>query len=352
MRERNSAIDFWKFVCAFYLLFYHFEQVFGIESFGVNLMGSLNFNIVVEWFFLLSGFMITRSDTRYFKNATVTRPEEKRFLHRFFRVYPMFFIATCTGALVMYTFRALTGTWWWNGMPHGIYNLILSLLCQTYTGIFQADYILGINSPTWFIDGLILCYALFYLVHFIARRTGISACWFHVLLALLGWYAYFNDLMLPFWNRELGRGYAAFFLGCVLWRVKAQFREPQLKRFTGVAILILLLARWLDPSEMIDNDYFIRAFVLGTLLLFLCVSFDGPSRFFGLFPFVKDLGSASFEVFLWHIPVLNFLDLIWHLQGKTVYSSIDAVIFAAVTEVFAMLMYLFVEKKVTRRMPY
>jgi len=342
MKNRNLAIDFWKFVCALYLVFYHFAQLTGVNAFGIDYMN--NFNLV-EWFFIISGFMITTSDKNYFAKENVDKSTGHRLLYRLKRIYPMFAISVITAATIMYAYRLIFGEWWWNGQIHGIKNLVLSLFALTYSGIFQSDYILGINSPTWFIDALIFSYAIYYFIIFLSRKLNFSRVYAYVAFMLLGFYAYYNDIMLPFFNRELGRGYAAFFFGCVLYYVLEYVSDRKLKIGFFAAVSYLLFWKILLGAEMLDDIYFIRGYIWGCAILILFVKFDIFNKIFSMIPGVDILGGASYEVFLWHVPVLNIFYMIWKFIGKEDITSTDAIIFAVICEIVATFMYIFVEKK-------
>ncbi len=341
--NRNHAIDLWKFVCALCLILYHFKQVLGSHVADTYYDLIAYFNLVVEWFFMISGYMVCVSDNKWFKTAPSDKPEEKRFLYRFKRLYPMFFIATIAAAVIMYVYKSVTGVWWWEeGMQHGIFNLILSLTCMTYTGIFSPDPIIGINSPTWFMDALILCYMIYYLIRLISRKKNISPVWLYAFVMFLGFYAWYQMTLIPFLNKDMGRGYAAFFLGCFIHELAGYFSKKKMQVFTIVAAAVFVLLRLLGHA---DDMYFIVAYVEGALLLLLFTQFDFPSKLIGFIPGTAAMGGASYEVFLWHLPVMNLLALVWHLTGYTEYKLPDFAIYTVCVLAVSFGMYFLVEKK-------
>ena len=136
--NRNHAIDLWKFVCALCLRLYHFKQVLGSHVADTYYDLIMYFNLVVEWFFMISGYMVCVSDSKWFKTAPLEKPEEKRFLYRFRRLYPMFFIATIAAAVIMYIYKSVTGLWWWEeGMQHGILTGRYPRICRNVLQPFQ-----------------------------------------------------------------------------------------------------------------------------------------------------------------------------------------------------------------------
>ena len=73
--------------------------------------------------------------------------------------------------------------------------------------------------------------------------------------------------------------------------------------------------------------------------------FDFPSKLIGFIPGTVAMGGASYEVFLWHLPVMNLLALVWHLTGYTEYKLPDFAIYTVCVLAVSFGMYFLVEKK-------
>ena len=108
-------------------------------------------------------------------------------------------------------------------------RLVLSIL-MINTGWFTSFQQTGlpVNSTMWYIDVLLLCYLLYYLIRKISKnsRVYIILCG---LMVVLGWVCLEHTPRLPFlWNHD-GRGYATFFLGCLLaeFQVRASDSRKQ-----------------------------------------------------------------------------------------------------------------------------
>ena len=166
--------------------------------------------------------------------------------------------------------------------------------------------------------------------------------WLYAFVMLLGFYAWYQMTTIPFLNKDMGRGYAAFFLGCFIHELAGYFEKKKMQVFTIVAAAVFVLLRLLGYA---DDMYFIIAYVEGALLLLFFTQFDFPSKILGFIPGTAAMGGASFEIFLWHLPVMNLMALVWHLTGRTEYKLPDFALYTICVLAVSFLMYFLVEKK-------
>ena len=154
----------------------------------------------VELFFMLSGFLTAL----HYHDATIS-------FHEYFRRH--------YGKLI---FSSLIVNLWafvnslLMAKNVSLVRLVLSIL-MINTGWLTSFQQTGlpVNSTMWYIDVLLLCYLLYYFIRKVSKnsRMYIILC---VAMVILGWVCLEHTPKLPFlWNHD-GRGYATFFLGCIL----------------------------------------------------------------------------------------------------------------------------------------
>ena len=98
---------------------------------------------------------------------------------------------------------------------------------------------LPVNSTMWYVNVLLLCYLLYYLLCRLLRNRAAfrAAC---ALMVLLGWICLDHTPRQPFlWSLD-GRGYATFFLGALLYEFQDQAGE-KVRRAVSAAWMLLIL---------------------------------------------------------------------------------------------------------------
>lgn len=103
-----------------------------------------------------------------------------------------------------------------------------------------AQTALPLNSTMWFIDVLLLCYLLYFLVRKLAKNQHayMGAC---MAMVLVGWVCLEHSPRLPFlWGID-GRGYAPFFLGTLVCEFQVNAKES-MRKAVSVAWATLILA--------------------------------------------------------------------------------------------------------------
>ena len=120
---------------------------------------------------------------------------------------------------------------------------ILMINTGWFTSYPQTD--LPINSTMWFIDVLLLCYLLYYLIRKLAKNQFAYRC-ACVAMVLVGWICLEHSPQLPFLWPIDGRGYAPFFIGALLCEFQTSAREEVKERVSlvwGALILGFFVVR-------------------------------------------------------------------------------------------------------------
>lgn len=174
---RVAALDGYRFVAALCVLIYHYDAEFGV---GLALVSPAvgHLNAFVDFFFLLSGFVIAVA----YRDRMTSDADYLRFLKaRVARLYPLHLL-TLAGSLSLLGLAAVTGL-----KPNHPEILALSALPANLT-LTQAWGVVdhpSFNVASWSISAEWLCYLLTPLVFLAARRLSAAVN----LTAILGFVA-------------------------------------------------------------------------------------------------------------------------------------------------------------------
>ena len=334
---RLSYGNFLKIVCAVIIVIYHYRHLaFYSDLWEYRSWLPLDeyFEIiytygytVVELFFILSGFGLFSQYILRSRDARAGVGFAGFMKPKLYRLYPVFAITALLCIILQTVAIAVDGN-----AVLGMKNENLFAYIQTFLlvkgGLFSSSA--PYNVPTWFLTPLIVCYLLFWLVFYGARklpdgwRLAIS-----ILFIVAGAVIVYNKLDVSILNARIGRGLASFFAGVVLGWVcnNVALSKPV------VAVLSTVFLAGSIPMIVTGfggSLYLPSIFVWSALMLLLeCV----PRGFFMRFekPNAK-AASISYALFCTHYVVLTaiaVLDLFYPLAqdyGRWWFFALYAVI--------------------------
>lgn len=268
-------------------------------------LGSTNAYMAVDFFFLLSGFVLAHA---YFNRENLSFWSFVQY--RFARLYPLHLVTFLATAVL---FTAI-GLEWFDG------EFVLHALMLHNLGLGPPR--VAFNAPAWSISvefwvnvaiGLFVVAALRFKLSRTLRNVvliAIAAVCYGVLLVWHGHLnAYYHDLM-PLVNLGLLRGLASICVGVLLYDVYLYFsarpsdgRHMTLQVLTPLC-LIGFAALMIVPIKETPLDFVILA---GLMLILVVAGFEtGPLAVLARkFDF---LGKISFSIYLVHIPIQILLD--------------------------------------------
>lgn len=227
---RFEALDSWRGLCALWVVLYHFRAVSHVYDWVWVRTG----DIAVDFFFVLSGFVLTHA----YGEGLTSSPSRWRFLiRRFGRLYPLHLV-TLAAVLLLEVSR------WAGGLAVGssfgrpaftgdtdLWALPANVLLVHALGIFR-DFTW--NIPSWSISvEWTLC--LLFAAISILRRPVLSAS----ILAMLGFVVTLWMSTLSWYPPEghtaFVRGIYGFFLGSLTYRL-----------FAALRVRNILLPGWLE----------------------------------------------------------------------------------------------------------
>jgi len=295
MQARLSVLTALRGVAAWWVVFYHFREALGLPA-GALLPRLLELGYVaVDFFFVLSGFVIFISYQQMF--AAPTRGAYGRFLgRRIARIYPLHLVVLCAflvNPIVIHLFSSAQAA---GARYDPLYFLGSLALVQNWGGFAELAW----NVPAWSISTEMAAYLLFPWI-FIAVRRACRGIAMHFVCAL-----------------ALGAALAAVFTfaGCVSIGDKIP-RMGLIRCVLEFALGVIAGQLYRDHRAAMDRAWPWHALAALLLVLAMCL-FDQPNYlflplafFFALLAFASGPAQA--------IPVLSSPALVY--LGEISYST-------------------------------
>ena len=346
-KTRAYSFDFLKLIASIIIVFLHYQQHYKADYPGINFYGgSFDFGIIVELFFILSGFFIVSYEAKVKDGLSFGTFYTKR-LARLLPLLVISAVAYCTA----YTLRMHLTDGSWITERVSIWNLLVTCLGIQDGWVVENP---GINNPTWYISVLLLCYGVFYIVNFFARRWQIeNTSWLYALIILIGIGIKTYKVNTLFLTTHSARGYYAFFWGCILAKYMKGRAFP--KKTIAAALLVSLLGLAIvvsgRSSALLGETRYAMTFVFLPPIILL-FNTDSMKKLFNS-PAWGIAGRVSFDAYIWHACVFQVIDIIrlLHLIDSESMRTVPAMlIVTALSFAIAYLSYVGIEKPIEKRL--
>ncbi len=294
---RYRILDSYRFIAASLICLYHFNKadVLGLQ--GLSL-AFLNIQLMVDFFFTLSGFVIARTYLgKIHDGASYGRFMWKRFA----RLYPLHLLTLCVGiagSLVIGADRLQPGT---NPEVFSTTAILANLTLTHSMGVTNYG---SFNIPSWSISAEMFVYALFPLMALAVTRLPALG----VLALILGYVAVtilvrqhlgLRDWTLAWFDGGALRAVPTFFAGVLIAQLTATrwrgFAPPiWLAHAAFLMSFIPMHFGWRDEIALV-------CFAMTVLLAAAAEQNGAASRL--QHPTFVHLGDASYSLYMWHMPL-------------------------------------------------
>ncbi len=296
-KRRYYSFDFLKIIATVFIVFHHFQQLFRESYIGNRVFfgGGFYFGWLVEFFFILSGLFMYS----YVEQINNGLSLKRFYFRRASRLVPLLMITAIAYEGCLLLFHALFKEYW-SGYSVNVWGTVLSGLGLGRGGSFTKW---SVNSPTWYVSVLIICYVVFYVLTYLAKRLKIHPEYLYIFMILLGCGINTFEISLPFLNDGSARGYYAFFVGVLLGKhlTRGRVGKKELALcFVSVASLTLIMS--FSFSWVEDGLNYLLTFIYYPAIIVLFSS-NPVNKFFNLKYVGKItgvLGRISFDVYVWH----------------------------------------------------
>lgn len=337
--KRRHTLDFLKVMAMLIVILHHYQQVLQVTfPGGINFaFGKINFGLTVDFFFMISGFVMLKWVERIRKNAPGS--DFKTFLFRRYRRFlPLLAVTAVCYELLCLLIRHFEPWLLSEYMTLSVWGTVCNILC-IQSGWCMKDML--INNPTWYISVLMLCYIIFWLLTDLSRKKNISPVWGYLCMVMLGFSIQLSGMNLPFLNSMSARGYISFFLGLLL----AMAEDKYELHTPGKTVFYLLFAALIifAPGQEAESaaEYLLFPIVL---LLFSSDTAEKifPSRRWEI------LGEIQFHTYLWHLTVIDAMRVIMMVLRVNTEKKIYMFIAAAAAELVGTASYFLLAKPTDR----
>lgn len=300
MNNRNGAIDFLKFVFILLVVIFHGKNFAG-DTQHIFPLGAIG----VEFFFLVSGYLMAVSATKRMQNPIESiGPDTANFIwHKIKGFLPNIYVAWVIGFIVECAYREIPAGEWVRNFGYSAFDWLF--LTQTGLSGFRA------NAVSWYISAMLLVMAILYPIFVRKRELFLSLLAPLIAVLLLG-YMYQN------WKNALGgpsnwtgfackgamRAMAGICLGCVCYRINEKTRDLKPSALCRGLLTVIEFCAYFFVIAVAYNhvhsdiDFLmVLAYVIGVTISFSQKSFSAQifrHRFFNW------LGIFSFDLYLGH----------------------------------------------------
>ncbi|MCR4643621.1 MAG: acyltransferase [Lachnospiraceae bacterium] len=263
--ERNGALDLIRIAACCGILYLHYRSYLcpGGVYWGDMLLSPENSGIdlrcFVEVFFVISGFLMFPYIERIRKKAGVLdfmRP-------RLWRMLPLLALGA-----VLYQF--LSWRLFVSGADVNYTQSSLWGLLSSALGVQEGWSFINtrINPESWYVNILLLCYLIFYILVRLGEKTRTDCCWGFVFMILLGAACVSQEWELPFLGYMAGRGYQAFFTGLLL-AVYLKRKPSGRGRYivSGLILAVYLLYHIFAPELLVFGKFYLVSFFVAPALI-------------------------------------------------------------------------------------
>ena len=305
MNEKNryGGIDLLRFMMAFFIVFHHYQQLTGLRLHIINFWnGRFYWGRLVECFFLISGMMAGYS---------LPKLREKDFSvigylrRKAMRLLPLPAVSVLVYELLNVVYKVLNAEFTWV-LPTtlDLKGMLISFMGMQSWGLWKDPMI---NNPIWYISILWLCQIVFgILVRLIKDNRWLYGC---CLAIVVGFAQYrLRHFGVGIHADHVVTGMYSFFFGIILG---VMLMRVSISDVSGL-ICICVAAAYI--FTYLHGVYFLVRYEIAfmTYLVFPCILIlmqcPMMQRCFNNRK-IRCLGELSFDIYVWHIPVLYVIFL-------------------------------------------
>lgn len=265
---KRNYVDVLKSFSAIIIIIYHYRHltIYETPSAPLPFPGFLAIPyrygaVVVELFFLLSGFLLILN---YLKSGEKAQSVQSFMGRKIIRLYPAFVLTSFVCIALQLFSYYVTGGFVLN-LGTNLCSIFLDLTLLK-SGLFNGS--VPLNVPAWFLTPLFVCYFLFWYV-FHGDKMSIDRKFIAAgALMLIGMATLLNQWNVAILNIRMGRAFSSFFAGVLLGGYCAYSNGHKLSHVLfGWGVVILSLA--MIKADLPGNLYVSTVFMFIALILSL-----------------------------------------------------------------------------------
>lgn len=151
------------------------------------------------------------------------------------------------------------------------------------------------------------------------------------------------DIHLPFLDNSTTRGYYSFFFGLLLYKIINKIKNINLMAAFSFLVLVVCTILFKNYTEFMRDTSYILTYIYFPALIILFKS----KLFTKVFnrEFIGKLGQISFDVYLWHVPLLMLMFIVIKIFNLNINLSsyFSMACFVIICFIFGALSHFFIE---------
>ncbi|KQS26961.1 acyltransferase [Dyadobacter sp. Leaf189] len=316
MKHRFEVLDIFRGLFASMVFLFHLSPFAATPI--INNSFVENSDMFVDFFFVLSGFVIA-----YSYQAISSGGEVKLFLKkRFFRIYPLHLFMLLTFVAIEFAKKSMTAYVKVNNPAdpdNNIYTFITSLFLLNSTPLFDPKDV-SWNIPSWSISAEMVAYIVFAFLTLAVFVMGLQKIknWFYaaiVLLATIALISVQNSFKIDFtFDYGFLRGIIGFFLGAICVNVfrlsydtVSRLSSPlfSVLEVLAVAAIITMICAGAALKE-IGLVYEVLFFICIYIFAFEKGALSGMLKSVGI---LHNLGKYSYSIYMCHALMISLFNV-------------------------------------------
>ncbi len=343
--KKNGTIELMRFIFCVMVILYHFNNRLMFEN-GEFFSFFRNGKIGVEFFFLVSGWLMAKSAQKY-KGKPILKSTGNFIYKKFMSILPyhLFIYVICLVIMIFFLIRNKTGD-----VFYQVINTLPNLFFLQKSGIMTNE----ILTAEWYIAAMLwMMLIIFPLILRFGEGFEKIACLL-ICILLIGYMSHANN-KLGGMNRfviydSIPKAYVRAFAemcgGVFCFHISTGLKNFKLTKADRIFLSVVEIVCYVLPIlyciSVLGQKYEALAFYF--LMAAITVSFSETSY---LSTFMNNkinyfLGTASLPLYM--AQAVGFAVFLYCSEFKVVSKSITALFFTATTVIFAVLSYFFSKK--------
>lgn len=320
---------------------YFFQKYFseGIIKEGLEAFHELGY-VPVSFFFTLSGFLIAYNYYDKSKKLNLITFIKKRVG----KIYPLVFFSVLSEFVIICMYKILGVS---HFKPLSFFSLIASSLLIRNGWFHEVGYN-AYGSGTWYINVLVLCYIIWFII---SKRFNHK---YYTLLCsgmlLIGYIFYNINKGIPFLYQSSSRGYISFFIGCLLYELYLVLdaQKGKIIKIILIGIDILIMFLWVHRREYIGNEYMVFSIFVVPSIIFIMLYAESTKKILG-WKIFEIFAKYTMSIYLTHTLIFEVYILLDQVNKWGIdFSEWQSIVFVLLSAfAFGIFIYKFVESKFT-----
>ncbi len=323
-QPKLTNLSILKILAALFIIFHHYQQLDKTTFEYINFYGGrFNFGMLVEMFFIISGYFTAKSFFNNKNSNTIF------MLKKILRLFPFALLSTLVTFIFHYVYFYLNNSYLFD-LQFNWKQVSTSFLLVNQGWIIE--FFPAINNPTWYLCVLIWLYIVFVFLNILSKKLNINLNYLYLGLIILGLIGYRQKWNLPFWFSTDCRGYISFFTGALLFNISNKYSTKNIFKISLIALFASPIIYYFFRHQY----YLTLLFFTSLVALSISSKYSIPNS-----KAINVLEGSSFECYLWHVPLYYLLRIITDTYSLTIPKTyLVMIIFGLIVEITSIYIYI------------